>query len=165
MQQATPPQTRSHSYSCHAYKTEDMRCMTQEVIKTEATSLPSLRLNMNHALVYGSADIWFSREEDLTCCLTCWLFLFWQKPLRCRPRGIDNGLFHSGKVLYTLCFPLRQTLLLRSALHIPSFQAQGGAGEGPTIAERMSSGIYAFVREIFSVWECRKHLHAKSYAY
>lgn len=30
--------------------------MTPEVIKTETTSLLPLSLNMNHALVYGSAD-------------------------------------------------------------------------------------------------------------
>ena len=91
---------------CHIYMRLEIRRMTGEVIKTGTTSLLSLILNMNHPSildVWVCRHIWFSGEEAFACCLTLWLPFFWQEPLKCRPRGMDNGLSHSGTASHTLC--------------------------------------------------------------
>lgn len=94
------------SSACHIYMRLEIRRMTGEVIKTGTTSLLSLILNMNHPSildVWVCRHIWFSGEEAFACCLTLWLPFFWQEPLKCRPRGMDNGLSHSGTASHTLC--------------------------------------------------------------
>lgn len=83
----------------------EIRQMTGEVIKTGTTSTLSLGLNINHAAnldMWMCRHIWISWEEASACCLTLWLFIFWQEPLKCGPSGMDNGLSHSGTVLCRL---------------------------------------------------------------
>ncbi len=156
---------------CHIYMRWEIGRMTGEVIKTGKTSLLSLSLNMNHAAnlhMWMCRHMWFSREEAFACCLTLWLSLFWQQPLKCRRRSMDNGLSLSGTAFPTLsaipsdshsCCRLHYTSLL--------FQPKGDAGKLPAITECVSVCVcvYMCVCVRVFVWERRKHLLAKSYAY